>query len=186
MKLAIADSPNPPEVVEKLKEAWRKWEFKSKWFSAEVLTTDSLNSDAPAWDMVYRIVHLTDRKSISGRSWTFQKRPTVDALSGVPAWLRQKLLMLDQAGDYDTANERLVNCTSSSGQRRELLPLWEIDEYLAARKHLRGLPIFHVFFIRMANNGVRFLGSAGGRRNNADLYAAGDHAMYISRYSRPR
>lgn len=146
LKLAIADSPNPPEVVEKLKEAWKKVGIQVEVVSTEVLTTDSLNSDAPAWDMVYRIVHLTDPQVDLWPFLTFQKRPTVDALSGVPAWLRQKLLLLDQAGDYDTANERLRELHQLLWAEAELLPLWEIDEYLAARKHLRGLPDLPMYF----------------------------------------
>lgn len=139
LKLALADSPNPPEVINKLIANWKRVGIEVEVVPSDLLTQASLGADNPPWDMVYRIVRMTDPQVELWPFLTLQKHPTVSALASLPAWLRQKLLLLDQSGNYDTANERLRELHQLLWAEAELIPLWEVKEHLAARKHLRGL-----------------------------------------------
>ncbi|MCA9095065.1 MAG: hypothetical protein KDA68_16380, partial [Planctomycetaceae bacterium] len=139
LKFALADPPNPPKVIEELVAGWKRVGIDVEIVPSDLLTTASLESDSPPWDMVYRIVRIADPQVGLWPFLTFQDRPTVSALASLPAWLRQKLLLLDQAGDYETANDRLRELHQLLWAEAELIPLWEVREHLAARKHLRGL-----------------------------------------------
>lgn len=146
LKLAISDAPNPSTIPEELVSQWKRVGIEVELVSSDVLTTTSLSSDAPEWDLVYRIANLQDPQVELWPFLTFQKHPTVSALSSLPAWLRQKLLLLDQAGDFDTANERLRELHQLLWSEVEVVPLWQLRKHLAARKHLRGLSEEPMYF----------------------------------------
>lgn len=146
LKFAIADPPNPPEVVQRLIESWEQIGVSVQLVSPDTLSQSSLTEESPPWDLVYRIVHLADPQVDLWPFLTLQDRPTVSALAGVPAWLRQKLLLLDQAGDFETSNSRLRELQQLLWAEAELIPLWEIREHMAVRKHMRGIPDQPVYF----------------------------------------
>ena len=63
----------------------------------------------------------------------------VESLSHLPDWLSHLLIELDNAGDWDTANRILQRLHYQLWAEVQLIPLWEINDFMVIRKNINGL-----------------------------------------------
>lgn len=92
------------------------------------------------WDMLYRSVQLTEPLTDLWPCLTLDTHAKVESLAHLPDWLRQELIAVDQAGDWPSAERQLRQLHRDLWSEVHLIPLWEVSEFLLARRQLRGLP----------------------------------------------
>jgi len=79
---------------------------------------------------------------------TLDSRARVESLAFLPDWLRQELIELDNAGDWNTALEHLHRLHRQLNAEVQLIPLWEVDEFFLIRKNINQ-PRLHTFDTRL-------------------------------------
>ena len=107
------------------------------------ITVSVLPDDSPRdepWDLLYVTVRLTEPYV---DLWTLLAAAgPVDwqTLQIFPHWLREQLLQLERTVDWSHATRLLRRIQAEFLVEARWLPLWEVDEYLVARKRITGLP----------------------------------------------
>jgi hypothetical protein len=96
--------------------------------------------DASNCDLIYRVVRLQEPLYDLWPCLTNTPTAEVEDLAGFPGWLRNRLLDLELVGDWDSAVRQLVRLQADLLADARYLPLWEIDEFMVARKRLSDLP----------------------------------------------
>jgi hypothetical protein len=64
----------------------------------------------------------------------------VEDLEHLPDWLRQQLIELEQAVDFNSSVEMLQRLHFRLHQLVHLIPLWEIDDVIVIRNNIQGFP----------------------------------------------
>lgn len=90
------------------------------------------------WDIVYRTVSMTEPVMELWPFLTVGKGAQIDSLEIFPDWMRQKLIELDEATDWDSATELLKKLQQQLYSMAHIIPLWEIDQYHVFRKNIKG------------------------------------------------
>lgn len=127
----------PPDAVvaRALPEILRNW--RRAGLNVELLPSDA---DASAsWDLLYATVRLTEPYV---DLWTLLAMAgPVDwkTLQIYPHWLRENLLELERTVDWSLAVRLLQKIQAEFLIEARWLPLWEVDEWLLARKRITGL-----------------------------------------------
>lgn len=91
------------------------------------------------WDIVLRTHRMQEPIA---EIWPFlTQQPTARAedLLQLPAWLRQELVDLENAGNLHRANELLHRLHLHLQASVQIIPLWEINDYVVIRKNVKGL-----------------------------------------------
>lgn len=96
-------------------------------------------AEPAAWDLLYRTVRLTDPLTDLWPCLTLDTQARVESLAQLPDWLRQELIAADEAGDWPTAERQLKQLHKDLWSEVYLIPLWEVSEFMAVRRHVRGL-----------------------------------------------
>jgi len=99
---------------------------------------DSRAEPAP-WDLLYRSVRLVDPLTDLWPCLTLDHQARVESLAQLPDWLRHELIAADSAGDWPSAERQLKQLHRDLWSEVYLIPLWEVSEFMAVRKHIRGL-----------------------------------------------
>jgi len=127
----------PHAAAQQIAEHWRRIGLNVTLVTAAEYSTAK---PAPAWDVVYRTVRIYEPLTELWPLLTLGAATDVESLSHVPTWLRHDLVSLDLAGDWLAAEAILRKLHKQLWAEVYLIPLWETNEYLVARKHIRGLP----------------------------------------------
>ena len=97
------------------------------------------------WDLVYRIVRLSEPAMQLWPLLTLEPTAQVESLAFLPDWLRQKLIELDRAGDWSSAVTLLRALHADMAAAAVLIPLWELDDFVVYRRTIRGYPSAPLF-----------------------------------------
>ena len=92
------------------------------------------------WDIVYRTVRMTEPVTELWPFLTMKQDARVEDLEHLPDWLRQQLIELEQAVDFNTSVEMLQRLHFRLHQLVHLVPLWEIDDVIVIRNNIQGFP----------------------------------------------
>jgi ABC-type transport system substrate-binding protein len=99
----------------------------------------STPSDRSDWDIVYRTDALAEPLVELWPYLALTNSTATSALGHLPMWLRKQLLELDRVGDLSSATEQLHLFHELFWAEVHLIPLWELDDVLVYRKHVRGV-----------------------------------------------
>lgn len=92
------------------------------------------------WDIVYRTVRMTEPVTDLWPFLTMKQDARVEDLEHLPDWLRQQLIELEQAVDFNSSVEMLQRLHFRLHQLVHLVPLWEIDDVIVIRNNIQGFP----------------------------------------------
>lgn len=92
------------------------------------------------WDIVYRTVRMTEPVTELWPFLTMKQDARVEDLEHLPDWLRQQLIELEQAVDFNSSVEMLQRLHFRLHQLVHLVPLWEIDDVIVIRNNIQGFP----------------------------------------------
>lgn len=127
----------PGEVIaaaaEKMVEQWDRIGIKVRIVAQD----EKLPED---WDIVYRTVRMTEPVTELWPFLTMKQDARVEDLEHLPDWLRQQLIELEQAVDFNSSVEMLQRLHFRLNQLVHLIPLWEIDDVIVIRNNIQGFP----------------------------------------------
>jgi ABC-type oligopeptide transport system substrate-binding subunit len=92
------------------------------------------------WDIVYRTVRMTEPVTELWPFLTMKQDARVEDLEHLPDWLRQQLIELEQAVDFNSSVEMLQRLHFRLHQLVHIVPLWEIDDVIVIRNNIQGFP----------------------------------------------
>lgn len=107
------------------------------------ITVRIVGQDEPLpenWDIVYRTVRMTEPVTDLWPFLTMKQDARVEDLEHLPDWLRQQLIELEQAVDFNSSVEMLQRLHFRLHQLVHLVPLWEIDDVIVIRNNIQGFP----------------------------------------------
>lgn len=133
LRLLVEPGELTAEVAGQLIAAWERVGLKVRQVQPdEAVTRES------GWDLLYRTSAMTDPAAQLWPWLTFRPTAEVDALTWLPHWIRQRLIALEYATDEQAANLQLNQLHHQLRDEAWVIPLWEIEEYTALRKTIRG------------------------------------------------
>ncbi|WP_166820362.1 ABC transporter substrate-binding protein [Thalassoroseus pseudoceratinae] len=97
-----------------------------------------VRQDSLDWDIVYRTASIADPLTELWPFVTLDEHVRVSSLKHLPDWLRREFLELDTVSDRQTALARLRRMHRLLQSEVLIIPLWEIDEFLAFRRDVQG------------------------------------------------
>ena len=106
----------------------------------KLLTATDEKIEADSWDIVYRIVRLTEPAIQLWPLLTLEPTARVESLAFLPDWLRQELIELDRVGDWKSTVSKLNDLHAHLAAEAVLIPLWEVDDFVVFRNTIRGYP----------------------------------------------
>ncbi len=138
LKLLCPRDPLIEQAAQQVVDSWRKIGVTA----GVVVPGDSERGPLHEadWDLAWGVVSLAEPLVEIWPCLTPDGATDVESLTSVPAWLRHELLSLDQAGDRQSAAAILHRLHKELWAEVHLIPLWELSEFLAARKTVRGIP----------------------------------------------
>lgn len=92
------------------------------------------------WDIVYRTVRMTEPVTELWPFLTMKQDARVEDLEHLPDWLRQQLIELEQAVDFNSSVEMLQRLHFRLNDLVHIVPLWEIDDVIVIRNNIQGFP----------------------------------------------
>lgn len=129
LKLSCPSDPTVKEVCVAMIEEWRR-------VSIEVELADAAS---PHWDICYRTIKSIEPLMDLWPLLTLQDSARVEGLQFLPESTRRDLLELERIGDWTNATKLLHRLLANQLIEARYIPLWEVDEYLIARKNITGL-----------------------------------------------
>jgi hypothetical protein len=112
-------------------------EWKRVGIEVNLLETTELNGD---WDICYRTTKSIEPLTDVWPLLTMRNSADVEALQALSEPTRRLLLELERAVDWTTATKLLHRLVADLLIEARYIPLWEVDEYLVARKNISGIP----------------------------------------------
>ncbi|QDV51327.1 ABC transporter substrate-binding protein [Gimesia fumaroli] len=129
--------PNPEaqEAAQELIKAWAR-------IGIHVMLIPNTPAEAEKknlkWDIVYRTVAMTEPVMELWPFLTVGKGAQIESLEIFPDWMRQKLIQLDEATDWETATALLKKLQQQLYSMAHIVPLWEIDQFHVFRTNIKG------------------------------------------------
>jgi len=127
----------PGEVIERaaqhLVRQWDRVGIKVKIVEQDAGTPED-------WDIVYRTVRMTEPVTDLWPFLTMKSDARVEDLEHLPDWLRQQLIELEQAVDFNSAVQMLHRLHFRLNELVHVVPLWEIDDVIVIRNNVQGFP----------------------------------------------
>ncbi len=141
LKMIVVDDPVAQQAAQRIVESWSRFGI-----TVEIVDMPAGPLVAPGgkeaeWDLLYRTVQLTEPVTQLWPFLTLAGRAQVSDLDPFPDWLRQEIIALDLASDWRAALQSVNTLHLHLWGEVMLLPLWEVDDYLIYRKHVRGVPV---------------------------------------------
>lgn len=97
-------------------------------------------ASAGEWDMIYTAQAMIEPLVELWRCVAMTAKTDVASLTRLPVWLRHGLLELDQAEDSKSAQDVLHKLHRQLWAEAYMIPLWELNEFMVTRRHVRGAP----------------------------------------------
>jgi hypothetical protein len=107
------------------------------------IRVDSVNESTANdddWDIRYVSHSMFEPLTELWPCLTQSPNPSLDSIRRFPQWMRQELLNLDRVGDWSSARSTLQRLHRQIHAEVLLIPLWEVDRVIVARKEVRGIP----------------------------------------------
>jgi ABC-type transport system substrate-binding protein len=102
------------------------------------LVTGSTQSDD--WDILYRMVKMTEPFSELWPFLTLESQARVESLMHLPDWFNRELIALDSAPNWISATDSLKRLHRMLMDEVQIIPLWEVDDFMVLRKNITGVP----------------------------------------------
>lgn len=131
LRMVCPREPKLRDVARAMIEQWRRVGVQVR------LLDDPVESD---WDISYRTATSIEPLMEIWPLLTMEDSARVDALQPLPEPTRRLLLELERAIDWTTATTLLHRLLADLLVDARYVPLWEVDEFLVARKNIVGIP----------------------------------------------
>ncbi|MDA1013456.1 MAG: ABC transporter substrate-binding protein [Planctomycetota bacterium] len=129
--------PPDPICIAAADEMKKQWE-RTKRLKVEIVV-ETENGETPAdWDIIYRKVQLTEPILDIWPFMTLEDRARVESLTFLPACARAEFVRLDASANFHEARDRVRELHRHLWSEAYMIPLWEIDNYMAFRKQVNG------------------------------------------------
>ncbi|MDG1897110.1 MAG: ABC transporter substrate-binding protein [Fuerstiella sp.] len=119
-------------------------------FDVELIPADQKGEKLTAddWDLMYRRVRMMEPLLDLWSVLLSDDQLDVSQLSAYPDWMRQELINLDYASSFADAQKKLFLIHSHMTAQAFLIPLWELDDFVAFQKNISGfearpLSVYH-------------------------------------------
>ena len=132
LRMLVVPEETPRKVAEACVKQWKRIGI-----PVEIVTAGRVEKGSPNWDIVYRTARMTDPAVDLWPFLTFDNRARVTGLKHLPDWLRQALVRMDLAPDWARAVDRVRKLHDHLEKETLVIPLWEVDDYLAMRKDVK-------------------------------------------------
>ena len=142
LKMIVPPDPVAEQAAEALVKTWARIGI-----AVTILPPAGakLRRDSTGWDILYRSVQMTEPVVDLWPFLTFDNRARVASLAYLPDWLRQELIELDAMTNWNVAVEKIHAIHRHLWEQVQMIPLWEIDDFMVVRKNVRGLAIAPIF-----------------------------------------
>ena len=139
LTMICPDDPRIRDVSRALILEWRR-------VGIEVQLVDKLN-DGQTWDICYRTAKCIEPLMDTWPLLTMQTSAQVNSLQPLSESTRRLLLELERAVDWPSATKLLHRLSADLLIEARYVPLWELDEFLVARKNIVGIParVMHAY-----------------------------------------
>ncbi len=104
------------------------------------IDVELVDQASPDWDLCYRMIKSIEPLMDIWPLLTLQESARVEGLQSLPESTRRNLLELERIGDWTTATKLLHRLLANQQIEARYIPLWEVDEFLVARKNITGIP----------------------------------------------
>jgi hypothetical protein len=104
------------------------------------IEVELVDQASPDWDLCYRMIKSIEPLMDIWPLLTLQESARVEGLQSLPESTRRNLLELERIGDWTTATKLLHRMLANQQIEARYIPLWEVDEFLVARKNVTGIP----------------------------------------------
>jgi hypothetical protein len=138
LRMVCPDDPPLREIAAAMIEEWRRVGIEVRLLGGTDAGSDS-GSDSD-WDICYRTAKSVEPLTEIWPLLTMQPSARVDALQSLSEPTRRLLLELERTVDWTTATKLLHRLLVDLLIEARYIPLWEVDEYLVARKNVNGIP----------------------------------------------
>ncbi len=130
LRMAVPPEEIPQAIARRLISVWGR-----------IGVTVELTTEADeSWDLAYRTLQIEDPITDLWTFLTVQPSARVEDLAPFPDWLKQELIALDRATDWNRAVELCQTLHRHLWSDMRYIPLWELDGHLVYRKQVRGVP----------------------------------------------
>ncbi|MEZ6145970.1 MAG: ABC transporter substrate-binding protein [Planctomycetaceae bacterium] len=141
LRMAVVSEPVVRAAASELVESWSRFGITVEIIDVPQGPLVGAQDEAPSWDLIYRTVSLTEPVTQLWPFLTLTGRAQVSDLDPFPDWLRQEIIDLDLATDWNAALQLVSRLHLHLWGEVMLIPLWEVDDYLIYRKNVRGVPV---------------------------------------------
>lgn len=129
--------PNP-EAQDAAQELIRAWQRIGVNVTLIPNTPEEAKKEKLEWDIVYRTTAMTEPIMELWPFLTVGRGAEIKSLEIFPDWMRQKLIELDEATDWETATALLKKLQQQLYSMAHIVPLWEIDQFHVFRTNIKG------------------------------------------------
>ncbi|HVJ87000.1 MAG TPA: ABC transporter substrate-binding protein [Caulifigura sp.] len=129
LRMAVPPEEIPQAIAKKLIAVW-----------ARIGINVEIVAEGDSWDLAYRTLQLEEPITDLWTFLTVQPHARVEDLTPFPDWLKQELIALDRASDWNKAVDLSQTLHRHLWSDMRYLPLWELDGYMIYRKQVRGVP----------------------------------------------
>ncbi len=137
LKMACSNEPIVRAAALALVKSWKRVGVDVQIVEME----QAESSDDPVgWDLAYRTLHMTEPVVELWPFLTIQPLARVADLMHLPDWLRQELIDLDRAENFQAARMVLQRLHRHIQEQVLMLPLWEVQEVMIVPRNIRGFP----------------------------------------------
>lgn len=133
LKMLCPPDPICITAADEMKKLWER----TKRLKVEVIVDTPDGKTPEDWDIIYRKVQLSEPLMDIWPFITLQDRARVEDLTFMPDWLRAEFVQLDGSTNFKEARDRVWDLHRHLWSEAFIIPLWEIDEYMAFRKEVR-------------------------------------------------
>lgn len=135
LRFVVEDDPVAMLAAEKMVERWTALSFDVELIpggeAGEALGDDD-------WDFMYRVVRMEEPLLDLWSVMLSDEDLDVSRLESYPDWMRQELINLDYATSFPDARKKLFQIHRHLSAQAFIVPLWEIDDYLAMQRSVSG------------------------------------------------
>jgi len=131
LRMAVPPEEIPQAIARKLVAVWARIGV-----NVEIVGEE----EAESWDIAYRTLQLEEPITDLWTFLTVQPQARVEDLAPFPDWMKQELIALDRASDWNRAVELCQTLHRHLWSDMRFIPLWELDSYMVYRKQVRGVP----------------------------------------------
>jgi hypothetical protein len=135
LRMVCAPDPNVEAAAAEFVRQWARIGI-----TVELVKQPPRNGHAPNWDILYRTVRMVEPLTDLWPFLTLESRARVKSLSYLPDSLRMELIELDNAGNWNSAVKKIKRLHQLLWGEVQIIPLWEVDDYLVIRKNITGFP----------------------------------------------